>query len=47
MPKPSSKLSIRRRGAELAVDVEAGGGPPIAVVAPLGAVVIVLLRRLP
>ena len=50
MPKPPSHLSLhaRRCGAELAVAVEARGGPAIAAVALLAAaaVVLVLLRWL-
>lgn len=48
MPKRPSQLSLhaRRRGAELAVAVEARGGPAIAAVALLvAAVVVVLLLR--
>jgi hypothetical protein len=48
MPKPPSQLSLhaRRRGAELAVAVEARGGPAIAAVALLAAAVVVVLLLL-
>jgi tRNA threonylcarbamoyladenosine modification (KEOPS) complex Pcc1 subunit len=40
MPKRSSRLPLRRRRAELVIDVEARGGPAIAAV-------LVVLRWLP
>lgn len=47
MPKPTSQLSLhaRRRGIELAVAIEARGGPAIGAVALL-AIAAVLLRWL-
>lgn len=48
MRKPSSRISLRARrrsaqGAELAVNVDARGGPAIAAVALLAAAAVVVL----